>query len=323
MNGILALFTQDFKRLLTNALFWIITVTLVLIIIVVNFVLPKDVSNDHLQLVSYHVDVGILSETVRNEAELRRRVSDDGAVGLLGSDVGTITVVHSGLSDKAIHALMQQLYTNAVPTVIEVESLYEDSPVIPFNKRMVPIFICFEALVIGFILGGALMLSEKEEGTIRALRISPMGIDRYLISKTMLFSFIGMFYALLIAIFCVGFDFSLPHFLLLSFFGAAMFSLIGLAFASPFRDINGWFFSMALLLSINMLPVVAYSAPSFSPAWIKLIPSYQIIFAYERILFGIKGNSLPAILVVAGWGMGAYLLSRIVVGKIVLAKGGR
>ncbi len=39
----------------------------------------------------------------------------------------------------------------------------------------------------GFILGGALMLSEKVEGTIRALRISPMGVDRYLISKTLFF----------------------------------------------------------------------------------------------------------------------------------------
>ena len=44
MNGIFALCVQDFKRLLTNALFWVLTVTLVIIILVVNFALPGEVS---------------------------------------------------------------------------------------------------------------------------------------------------------------------------------------------------------------------------------------------------------------------------------------
>lgn len=188
---------------------------------------------------------------------------------------------------------------------------------------MTPIFICFEALIIGFILGGALMLSEKEEGTFRALRIAPMGVDRYLISKTVLFSIIAVLYALLMAIFCVGFGFSVPRFVLLSFFGAAIFSLIGLAFTTLFKDMSSWFFSMALLLSINMLPVVAYMEPSFSPLWIRVIPSYSMIFAYEKILFGMDGASISVVLTVAGWCIGAYLLSRFAVGRSLLAKGGR
>ncbi len=323
MNGLLALGIQDFKRLLKNALFWVITVTLVIIILVVNFALPGDIANENYSIYTYNMDYSAYSSiAVDSEAELRQAIKENGTVGLLGADDGSITILHPGLSEKTVHLIMVMLYGSS-DTEVKVESINESSQTIPFNKRMTPIFICFEALIIGFILGGALMLSEKEEGTIRALRISPMGVDRYLISKAVLFSVIAVLYAVLMAFFCVGFGFPVLRFIILSFFGSAIFSLIGLTFSTLFKDMSSWFFSMALLLSINMLPVVAYSDPSFSPLWIRGIPSYPIIFAYEKILFGMGGSSLSVVLTVAGWCAGAYLLSRFVVGRYLLARGGR
>lgn len=323
MNGILALGVQDFKRLLTNALFWVITATLIIVVLVVNFALPESVSGEDYRIYTYNTDYSADASTaVSSEAELRRAVKENGGIGLLGAGDGSLTVLHPGLSEKTVRAIMVMLFSSPGGE-IEVESLNGSGRVIPFNKRMTPVFICFEALIVGFILGGALMLSEKEEGTIRALRISPMGVDRYLISKTLLFSIIGTLYALLIAFFCVGFGFSVLRFILLSFFGAAVFSLIGLAFTTFFRDMSSWFFSMALLLSINMLPVVAYSEPSFSPFWLRVIPSYSMIFAYEKVLFQTGGVSLSVVFAVGGWCVGAYLLSRFAVGKYLLAKGRR
>lgn len=323
MSGIFALGIQDFKRLMTNAFFWVIIATLVVIIAVVNFALPENISEEDYSIYTYNTDYSAeLSTAVGSEAELRLAVKENGTIGLLGKSDGSITVLHPGLSEKTIRAIMVMLHSSS-DTEVNVESINESSQTIPFNKRMVPVFICFEALVVGFILGGALMLSEKEEGTIRALRISPIGVDRYLISKTLLFSIIATLYALLMAFFCVGFGFSVFGFALLSFFGAAIFSLIGLAFTTFFKDMSSWFFSMALLLSINMLPAVAYSEPSFSPLWVRIIPSYSIIFAYEKILFGMDGNSLYIVYNVAGWCIGAYLLSRFMVGRYLLSKGRR
>jgi len=322
MNGLLALGIQDFKRLLKNALFWVITATLVVIILVINFALPQNIAEEDYSIYTYNTDYSGLSTAVGSEAELRQMVKENEAIGLLGADDGSITILHSGLSEKTVRSIMVMLYSSS-KTEVEVKSINESDQTIPFNERMTPVFICFEALIIGFILGGTLMLSEKEEGTIRALRISPMGIDRYLISKTLLFSIIGTLYALLMAFFCVGFGFSILRFILLSFFGAAIFSLIGLAFTTFFKDMSSWFFSMALLLSFNMLPVVAYMEPSFSPLWIKVIPSYSMIFAYEKILFGMNGASLSVVFTVGGWCIGAYLLSRFAVGRHLLAKGRR
>ncbi len=323
MRGILALGIQDFKRLLTNALFWVITVTLILIIALINFALPKNITEESYQIYTYNLDYAA-GQTIAldSEEQLRQAVMQNSAIGLLGSDNGSITVIHTGLSEKTVHAIMTMLFSS--PKIdAEVESIEPDRITIPFNKRMAPVFICFEALIIGFILGGALMLSEKEEGTIRALRIAPIGADRYIISKTALFSIIAVVYALLMAFFTLGFNFSILSFILLSFFGAAIFSLIGLAFSTFFKDMSSWFFSMALLLSINMLPVVAYSEPSFSPFWLRLIPSYPIIFAYENILFDMDRSVMPAVLTVAFWCVGAYIISRFVVGRHLLSKGRR
>ncbi|MFZ7132494.1 MAG: ABC transporter permease [Eubacteriales bacterium] len=323
MNGILALGIQDFKRLLTNALFWVITATLVLIIALINFALPENISEESYRIFTYHIDYYAGQTTaVNSEEELRQIVKESGTIGLLGNDDGSITVLNPGLSEKTVRSMMTMLHSPS-DTNVEVESINENNQAIPFNKRMTPVFICLEALIIGFILGGALMLSEKEEGTIRAMQIAPMGVDKYLISKTMLFSIIAVLYALLMASFSVGFGFSIFHFVLLSFFGAAIFSLIGLAFTTFFRDMSSWFFSMALLLSVNMLPVVAYSEPSFSPLWLRVIPSYSLIFAYENILFGMGRSLLPTVFTVIGWCIGAYLISRFMVGRYLLSKGRR
>lgn len=323
MKGLLAMMILDFKRLLKNALFWVITATLIIIIALVNFALPREASRESYTVYAYNTEYAAGYTTkVESEAKLREAVRDSGGIGLIGASDGGITVIHTGLSQKTVRAVMILLQSHS-GSGIEVEHISEVGRTIAFNQRMVPIFICFEALITGFVLGGALVLSEKEERTIRALRISPIGVDRYLLAKTLLFSCIGTLYALIMALFCVGFDFSIVRFIILSFFGAAVFSLIGLAFSSLFRDMSSWFFTMALILSINMLPVIAYSEPSFSPLWLRIIPSYPIIFSYERVLFGTSGSEWAAALIVSGWCIGAYFLSRIMTGRFLLSTGRR
>jgi len=243
VNGIFALCVQDFKRLLTNALFWVLTVTLVIIILVVNFALPGEVS---------------------------ARGDFDGAVSLI------------------------------LPVSATIEVLGEVTEPIPFNKRITPVFVCFEALITGFLLGGALMLAEKEEETVRALRIAPMGAIKYLLSKTLLFAVIGTIYASLITVFCVGVFISWLIFIPLAFLGTAIMTLIGLAYTTLFRDMSSWFFSLVILLCVNMLPIISYMSPSYMPLWIKLLPSFPILFSFEKVMFG-GSIDLTAVLYISAW----------------------
>jgi len=321
MKGILLLCVQDFKRLLTNALFWVLAGTLVVMVLVVDLALPKKLAPEEFGIVTYNISQTIPdAEVMDSEEAVREAVRNNDKIGLIGGTDG-ITVVHPGLSEKTLNAVML-MFSGASPQTIPVEVLNAQSEAIPFNLHMSPLFICFEALLTGFILGGALMLAEREDGTVNALRISPTGTARYLISKSLLFSVIGTIYAALICVFTVGFDISWGIFVPLAFFGTMIFTLIGLAYTTLFHEMNGWFFSMVLLLGINMMPVISYTTPAFSPLWMKFIPSYPILFAFEKAVFGGAPETLYTILSMASWLIISYLAATLMVSKLFL-KGGR
>ena len=314
MKSILYPCVQDGKRLLTNALFWVLSATLIVIVLVVDFALPKQSAEEDYRLVTYHAPaVFSEGEPMASTDLLREAVRKGGAIGVSFDESG-VTIVHSGYSEQTLNAVALALY-GVEPMPVRTQRLLENAHEIPQNLRSTPIFVCFEALMVGFILGGALMLAEKQEGTVRAVRVSPQGPARYILSKTILFSVIGTLYASLIVIPTIGLTIPWGEFLLLSFVGTAVFTWIGLAFTSPFHAMSGWFFSMVLLLSVNMLPAIGYSSPAFSPFWMKLIPSYPFLTAYGGVLFGNSFDRVSLVLSIAAWGAVAYFLALYAVRK--------
>ncbi len=314
MKSILSTCVQDGKRLLTNALFWVLTATLAVIVLVVDLALPKETISADMTLLTWNAPASAAIGTpAQSEAALREAVQQGDTIGLIFGENG-VSIVHPGYSEKTLNIIMLEL-TQSGFVPVTVETLDEQAREIPFHLRFTPVFICFEALMVGFILGGALMLAEKQDGTARALRVAPFGAEKYVLSKTVLFSLIGTVYASLICLLTVGVSVNWGLFLLLSFFGTAVFTMIGLAYTSPFRDMSSWFFSMVVLLSVNMLPVISYSSPAFTPFWMRLIPSYPILIAYRAAMFGGSidlGYTAPAILI---WGAISYLLARVFVAK--------
>lgn len=314
MKSILYSCVQDGKRLFTNALFWVLSATLVVIVLVVDFALPKQTAEEDYRLVTYHAPAAFSEgEPMASMDLLREAVRNGGTIGV-SFDESEVTIVHSGYSDQTLNAVALALY-GVEPLTVQTQRLLENAREIPQNLRSTPIFVCFEALMVGFILGGALMLAEKQDGTIRAIRVSPMDPVRYILSKTILFSVIGTIYATLIVIPTIGFSIRWGEFLLLSFVGTAVFTWIGLAFTSPFHAMSGWFFSMVLLLSVNMLPAIGYSSPAFSPFWMKWIPSYPLLTAYGSAMFGNSSDKVYLVLSIAVWGAISFILALYAVQK--------
>lgn len=312
MKSILSTCLQDAKRLLSNALFWVLTGTLVIIVLVVDLALPKESTSAEWTVLTFNAPADARFGTpAESEEALREAVRQGSAIGLVFQD-NHLTMVHPGLSQKSLNIYALE-WMNDVAASVEIVSLDAEAKQIPFNLRFTPVFICFEALMVGFILGGALMLAEKQDGTIRALRVSPFSAERYILAKTLLFSLIGTLYASLICILTVGFAIDWGTFLPLSFFGTAVFTMIGLAYTSPFRDMSGWFFSMVVLLSVNMLPVISYSSPSFTPFWMRLIPSYPILNAYRASMFGGTIDWGYTVGAISSWCALAYAFARLFV----------
>lgn len=316
MKSILSTCMQDFKRLLTNALFWVLTATLAVIVLVVNLALPKEMASETVQQLTYNAPADLaFGVPAESEAALREAVQEGAAIGFIFAK-DSVTIVHPGYSEKTLQVYLLELefaQSGAMPAIIDVSYLDEAAKEIPFNLRFTPIFIAFEALMTGFILGGALMLAEKQDGTVRALRVSPFGTAKYVLSKTLLFSLIGTLYASLICLLTVGVAINWGQFLLLSFFGTAIFTMIGLAYTSPFYDMSGWFFSMVVLLSVNMLPVMSYTSPAFTPFWMRLIPSYPILMAYRSAMFGGAADPWTIAISIAAWCVVSYLLALVFV----------
>lgn len=318
MNGVLMLCVQDFKRLLSNALFWVLTVSLAAIVLVVNFALPSKMDIGTKSVVTYGFESQKLPlESLGSVDDVISSVKVNSSVGIV-NEKGKITVYNPNLSQKAITAIVAGILPTSEHEKVMIESIEGFSEPVPFNKHTVPIFICFEALVIGFILGGALMLSEKETAVVKAMRVAPMGVFRYIFAKVILFSAVGAIYGTLMCVLTIGFEINWVLFLAITITGTTVFTLLGLGLTSFFKDMSSWFFAMSLILSINMLPSLSYSSPSFSPAFLDFIPSHALLFAYDGAIFGGSVYVLFTAFSVIAWLLLSYVIAHSAIKNIFL-----
>ena len=156
---------------------------------------------------------------------------------------------------------------------------------IPANLNMVPMFLVLESMLLGFVLIAALVFMEKDEGTIRAYLVSPGKVPEYLGSKITLMLLLGWISTLAGTLPTIGLGANYLYLLLLIGFGSIFASTIGLIIASFFDNISQsiiWIIVVSLILSV---PSASYFAPSFAPVFMKLIPTYSMLFAIREALF--------------------------------------
>jgi len=292
MNRVFPLIVRDAKLLLRNAIFWVMSAALVLIVLTVRFVIPEDFSGAETTLIVYGIENPsggtITAQSAEEAAELVRKT---GGIGVIREGEG-YTVLGDGLAEKTAASAIAALTVDAgLLTPLETEYLRGESGPIAQNLRLMPVFICFEALVLGFLMSGILLLGEKQERVINAYRISPGGTAAYIAGKALLFAAVGTVYALAMTVATVGASFDVLRFLLLTVLGCVFYTLLGICTAVFFRDVSGWFMVAVLLLAFNMLPMISYSIPAFSPGFLAYLPSYPILLAYQDILFYDGGSA--------------------------------
>lgn len=323
MKHISLMLEQDFKLLLRNAIFWVMTATLAAIVLTVNFIIPKDFSASKTDVAVYGLYYDIPGAKTLDSAEaVEQYARDKSALGLVYEN-GRYTFVHQDLGEKSAAAAAAVLIppSTALPEVC-VSQIRNQNEAVPENIRLTPVFICFEAIILGFLMSAVLMLGEKHEQVLKAYRISPGGTFWYVSSKALLFALIGTIYAVLMAIATVGIDFDWFGFIALSLTGCALYTLLGMCFAVFFRDISGWFMTALVVLSLNMLPAISYSSPAFSSGWVSVIPSYTAIFTYSEILFPTGKGVVVPILILAAEAAAAFILCAALV-RIKLLSAGR
>lgn len=172
-----------------------------------------------------------------------------------------------------------------LPENLAINLLRERSEPVPARLAGIPIFLVFEVVALGFFLVAAMIFQEKQEGVIRALRVSPTGTLGYVLSKTAVFLILSLAYALLLLLLSIGLDVDYPRLLLLVALSSTMMTMAGIAVAVFFNNISEWFFAGTFVLLIFILPSVSYAIPSFAPAVLSWIPSYPVVFGIRELLF--------------------------------------
>lgn len=193
----------------------------------------------------------------------------------------------------------------------DTELLRPEAARIPLNLAGVPIFLAFEVGILGFLLVAVFVFSERQEGTIRAYRVTPAGALRYVVSKVLTFAVMALVYGVVVVVVARGYQLDWPAMLALIVWASSFMTLLGLGFAVWFQNLSQWFFPGLAVLMVNMVPFFSYSNPAFNPAWVRVIPSYGLVFSLREVLFptgdaAIVGETL---LLGLAWLAGAFVFA--------------
>ncbi|KGE73328.1 ABC transporter permease [Spirochaeta lutea] len=247
------------------------------------------------------LDSGARSEAIVDSPEQLEAVLTENpdAIGMVVSGTLENPVVHIELARPVPEKTVNLLKASVDVVVSRLNSpepdnsglnrpvtyLRPQSEPIPLNLSGVPIFLAFEVGILGFLLVAVFIFQEKQEGTIRAYRVTPGGLWPYILSKALVFTLLGLVYGFGVVVLGFGGDFNAPGLLGLIVYGSMFMTLFGLGFSAWFRNLSHWFFPGLALLILNMLPFFSYIYPVFNPSWIQVIPSYNLVYALREVLF--------------------------------------
>lgn len=165
-----------------------------------------------------------------------------------------------------------------------VETLASDLVLLSDRENLLPVFLAFNGALMGFFIIAAYIFLDKKEGVIKAYAVSPSPLWQYLLSKVLVLTLTMLVTSLLLVVPLMGLKVHYP--LLVWFLVTTGFfaSGLGLVVAGYFDDMAQSFAVLFLIMISLMLPALAYFSPSWNPAWLKLLPSYYIIYGFREIL---------------------------------------
>ena len=178
-----------------------------------------------------------------------------------------------------------QVVESATVSVTVLESHEKTS----LRDLFLPILMSFEVVILGFLFVAITMFQEKEDGVVRAYRISPSSSATYAFSKILAWTAISCAYGLIFTAATRFRGINYSHLLILIFASSFLMTSLGMLIAVFFNSISDWFFPGVSILVVNMLPQIALGNPSFNPMWLRIIPGYHMAFGFKDIFS--PGNS--------------------------------
>ncbi len=319
VNRFLSLLKKDIITAYRNYFFLATIFIAILFGAIINFIIPKELSIQPNMYIynSYEKNQSILINELIDESkvnhnniklldskeEVIKNMKDNpNSIGMIveKKDIPSIEFILQGHeNERLVNILLLSLKDGINRRINEVKEVnvvrlkadYETLQ-IPLNKKVLPTFLVMEPALLGFIMIAALIFMEKDEGTIKSYLVTPGGLSEYLGSKILLMVLLGWISTIISTLMVVGTNANYFYLLLLVTVGGVFASALGLIVASFFDDLSQ---SMIWVIAISMvlaLPFISYFMPSFAPTYIRVLPTYSLLFAIKEAVFPSGNNSI-------------------------------
>ena len=137
---------------------------------------------------------------------------------------------------------------------------------------------------LGMVFIGALLLFEKSERTLQAMSVSPVPPSRYLWSKALSLSLLGLVLSLALAWVGHGFQLQYLWFVVGILLTGLFFSFIGFVAVARVQSLNEYILILVPFLIVTNLPILNFLGVT-DTFWLYLIPS-QGSFLLLEAAFG-------------------------------------
>lgn len=322
MKRFISLFKKDTVVVLRSGLQYLVIFVSILFIILINFVIPKNLELKSTEFFFDGTQGKILEPLLLSGGVDKNKIfSDyDDFIKALEKDKNSIGIQLEGtfenakftifsqnkvsikninLVEASLQSILENIKGTGEPSGYRIETLREAASPIPFNKNLVPVFLTFQVAMLGFFLIGVMIFQEKTEGSIRAYRVSSSGTVLYILSKTVVFTLMAILYGVVTTVTTVGFNIDFLAVLLLIILTSIFITLLGLLVSIFFNSISEFLPVAMGVVLILQLPITSYIVPAFAPAFLKWIPTYPVLFGFREALFSTgKQNYLFPFLII-------------------------
>ena len=124
-------------------------------------------------------------------------------------------------------------------------------------KLILPLVIYSDPSVLGMFFIGGIVLLEKEQGVLMLLKVTPLKMSEYIISKVISLSMISVFFSIFISFFSYRQDVNYFYLIIGVTLSSIFFILIGLIIITKSKSINEYIFKMIPYLLVILFPCVS------------------------------------------------------------------
>lgn len=115
--------------------------------------------------------------------------------------------------------------------------------------KILTVLIVNDPVVTGYIFAGILLMFDKGQNTLQALSVTPVKLNTYLLSKTIVLSLLGMVSSIAMAAGAVGSEVNYIHLAISSFFATFIFAALGFAIGAVAKNFNSFLiYSMPIFI---------------------------------------------------------------------------